>query len=163
MTPQTIIPGSRISFQAGGVPETPPTWAPEDVFGVVDVGSVEVATEKKELTGYKSGNPGVRVLVDKRTTKIATSVKFALEQMLDLAFDLGFALDGSGNIYGGPSDLKGWIKAEVFNGATGVKVIQAYGIISLDGNLSIAGEEYTKPGFMFDILNGTVIDTPVIP
>lgn len=158
MTPTTIIPGSKISFQAGGVAGTPATFVSDDVFGIVDTGSIAVSKDQKEMTGYKSGNPGVRVLVDKRTTKIATSIKFTLEELHDLAFELGFALDGSGNIYQGPSDLKGWIKVEVYNGTTATKTITAYGVISLDGDLNISGEDYAKPAFVFDVLNGTVAD-----
>lgn len=156
-TAQTLIAGSRISFKAGGVPETPATFVDGDRFGVIDKGSVEVATTDVDLKGYKAGNPGVRVLVDSQITETTVTIKFTSEQLDQLTFDLGFALDGSGNIYGGAAQKKGWLKYELFNVSTGIKTCTAYGVLSLDGNLEF-GDGHVKPGFKFKVLNGTVSD-----
>lgn len=156
-TSQSLIAGSRISFKKGGTPGTPATFTTTDQFGVIDVGSVETTTNEVELKGYKSGNPGVRVLVDSTVTETTVTVKFATEELDQNALDLAFAADGTGAIYAGSPQAKGWLKYEVFNGATGVKTITAYGVLSMDGPLNF-GTDYVKPQFRFKVLNGTVAD-----
>lgn len=156
-TAQALIAGSRVTFKSGGVAGTPPTFAPTDQFGVIDKGSVEVTTTEVDLKGFKAANPGVRVLVDSQITETVTTIKFTTEELDQNALNLAFALDGSGNIYGGTAQQKGWLLYEIFSPTGAIKKVQAYGVLSMDGNLEF-GESHVKPAFKFKVLSGTVAD-----
>jgi len=123
-------------------------------IGVIDSASVAQNKQQVDVWGPR---PGKLVRVKKLLTKRELVLKFSSQEYSPLAAEVLYhteALSDSSTQFNplSGSDKRGWLKTQRYDqDDTLIEVIDTWGLLEIDGDVSMGGEDVVKPQFLFSV------------
>jgi len=143
--------------QTGTVSSTSRPGPNDDLWveiGVLDSASVSQNKTQVDVWGPR---PGKLVRVKKLNTKREIVLKFSSQEYSPLAAEVLYhteELSGTSTQFNplSGSDKRGWLKTQRYDqDDTLIEVIDTWGLLEIDGDVSMGGEDVVKPQYIFSV------------